>query len=48
MKELIKDFVGLYLDMAKDCVELYAWLWKDNKETNNIKETKECDKRNGK
>lgn len=33
MKELIKDFIGLYSDMAKDIVDLYAWLWEDNKET---------------
>ena len=33
VKELIKDFIGLYSDMAKDIVDLYAWLWEDNKET---------------
>lgn len=33
MKELIKDFIGLYSDMAKDIVDLYSWLWEDNKET---------------
>ena len=33
MKELIKDFIGLYSDMAKDFIDLYSWLWKDNKET---------------
>lgn len=33
MKELIKDFIGLYSDMAKDIIDLYSWLWEDNKET---------------
>lgn len=33
MKELIKDFIGLYSDMAKDFIDLYSWLWEDNKET---------------
>lgn len=33
VKELIKDFIGLYSDMAKDIVDLYSWLWEDNKET---------------
>lgn len=41
VKELIKDCVGLYLDMAKDIVDLYSWLWKDNKDGKRVKLLKE-------